>query len=162
MLIRAEGKFSTKDVWRGSVRHGWKPIAFATAFGVLVLAVAAFFSVSSEDGWRGQLVFFGLGLFLTVYIWVFLLYRAYRQVKLSPNLQGTVRFQFDDAGFVAEASHTRVENKWTGIVKWKEGKHCFLVYTNPSMANIIPKRFFQSPPDVDAVRELFRTHITRK
>lgn len=38
------------------------------------------------------------------------------------------------------------------LVKWKEGKHCFAIYTSPKIPSIIPKRFFQSPADVEAVR----------
>jgi YcxB-like protein len=83
--------------------------------------------------------------------------QARRQAKGSPNLQGTVPYTFDDLGYVVEAVHARGEFKWSGLVKWKEGKHCFAIDTSPKIASIISKRFFQNPADIDAVRSFLRT-----
>lgn len=152
MQIQAEGKFTTTDVWRGSRLAARKLLIIISLLGLLILAFATFLSFGDEDGWRGQLIFFGLGLFLTVYVWLLLFYKASRQTKKSPNLQGIVRYKFDDEGFGFQALHSQAEIKWAALVKWKEGKHCFLIYTSPSLGNIIPKRFFQSATDVDTVR----------
>jgi hypothetical protein len=86
------------------------------------------------------------------YSWVAPFFSAHQQAKRSPNLQGTVSYPFNDLGYVSQAPHSRAEFKWSGLVKWKEGKHCFAIYMNPKIANIIPKRFFQSSSDVEAVR----------
>ena len=88
--------------------------------------------------------------------------RSLQQVKKSPNLQGIARFDFDELGYVSEAAHARSESKWTGILKWKDGKHSFLVHHSPALAYIIPKRFFGSPSDIAAVGELLRTKVPRK
>lgn len=159
MAIQAEGKFTTMDVWRGSRLHSRKTLAVISVFGFLFLAVVTLVSLFDEKGWRGQLVWFAWGLFLLGYLWVVLFYRAHRQVKKSPNLQGNVHFEFDDDGLVIQAAHLRSECKWKGVLKWREGKHCFLIYTAPKFANIFPKRFFQNQADVEGVRNLLRTKV---
>ena len=122
MAIQAEGKFTTVDFWRGSRLLSRKSLAVVSICGLLILATATLTSLSDEQGWRGQLVVFGLGLLVLVYYWVAIFYRAHRRVTQSPNLRGTVRFEFDDSGFVIQSAHARSVCEWTGILKWREGE----------------------------------------
>jgi hypothetical protein len=160
--IRAEGKFTTMDVFWGSWPHVRKSILFILICSLFTLSIAVFLSFNDEEGWRGQWIVFAIGLLLPTYFILAILYRAKRQVKRSPNLQGTVQYNFDDDGFVMQTLHSKSEIKWTGITKWKEGKHSFIIYSNVNLGNIVPKRFFQSPSDVDAVRVFLQTKVPRK
>jgi YcxB-like protein len=156
MSIRAEGKFTIADVWRGGRVVARKHFAIASILAIVMWAIAVLLSVTGAASLQEQVAFYIFPLLLVGYYWVPTFLQARRQAKGSPNLQGTVSYTFDDLGYVAEAAHARVEVKWSGLVKWKEGKHCFAIYTSPKIASIIPKRFFQSPADVNAVRGFLR------
>ncbi len=74
---------------------------FLTIVGLGLLVEGAFLSLAENgDGWRGQWSLFALGIFLMVYIWPFIYYRAWRQVKRTPNLQGIVRYEFGEDGYL--------------------------------------------------------------
>jgi len=163
MPIHAEGKFTVADIFHGSWRRAWKGILFLTVVGLGLLVEGAFLSrAENGSGWRGQWSLFALGIFLIVYIWPFIYYRAWRQVKRTPNLQGTVRYEFGEDGYLMTATHSTADIKWTAIAKWKEGKHSFMIYANANIGNLIPKRFFQNTADVDAVRTLLQTRVKKK
>lgn len=156
MSIQAAGNFSAEDVWRGARVVARRHFAIASVFGLTILAIALLLTYTGAS-LQEQLAFYSLSPLPVGYYWVTMLLQARTQAKGNPNLKSTVSFAFDETGYVAEAAHTRIEVKWSGIVKWKEGKHCFAIYTSPKVASIIPKRFFQSPKDVDVVRGFLRT-----
>jgi len=160
--IQAEGKFTLADVWRGARLASRRMLVSTTLIGLLLLAALLFLGIFSPKFLREQWLLIVLSVFWASYLWIFLLYSSYRTLKKSPNLQGTVRYQFDDSGYRLEALHTQAEVKWGAMVKWREGKYTFLFYSNPRIASVIPKRFFQSSADVDAVRNFLRTHVSRK
>jgi len=157
MAIHAEGKFVVMDVLRGSWPVARKSILTVTIIGAVLLAEGVF--LGREEGWQKWWYLFPLGVFLIVYMWPYLFYRARRQIKRSPNLQGIVQYDFGEAGYRMTASHSNADIKWSAIAKWKEGKHAFIIYAN---VNFIPKRFFQSSADVDAVRGLLTAHAKEK
>jgi len=160
MAIHAEGKFVVMDVLRGSRPVARKSILSLTIIGAVLLAEGVF--LGREEGWQKWWYLFPLGVFLIVYMWPYLFYRARRQIKRSPNLQGIVQYDFDEAGYRMTASHSNADIKWSAIAKWKEGKHAFIIYANVNFGNLIPKRFFQSSADVDAVRGLLTAHAKKK
>jgi hypothetical protein len=156
MRIRAEGKFTLPDVWRGARLVARKHFALAYSLTVVMWSIAVLLSVTGAASLREQVVFYVFPVLLVGYYWVTMFLQARREAKESPNLQGTVSYTIDDLGYAVEAAHARAEVKWSGLVKWREGKHCFAIYTSPKVASIIPKRFFPSPADVDAVRGFLR------
>jgi len=163
MPIQAEGKFTVADIFRGSWRRAWKSILFLTIVGLGLLVEGVFLSLArNERGWRGQWSLFALGIFLIVYIWPFIYYRAWRQVNRTPNLQGTVRYEFGEDGYLLTAAHSTADIKWSAISKWKEGRDSFVIYVNPNVSSLVPKRFFQNSADVDSVRNLLRTKVKKK
>lgn len=156
MSIEAEGKFTFTDIWRGGRLVASRHFATSYILAVVMWSLAVLLSVTGAAPLQEQVVFYVSPLLLVGYYWVTMFLQARGQAKGNPNLQGTVSYTFDDLGYVAEGAHVRGEIKWSGLVKWKEGKHCFAIYTSPKIASIIPKRFFQSPADVDAVRGFLR------
>jgi YcxB-like protein len=150
--IPAEGKFTIADVWRGTSLVARKHFAIAYIVAVVMWSIAVLLTVTGAASLQERVAFYVFPPLLVGYYWVTMFFQARLQAKGSPNLQGTVSYTFDDLGYVVEGVHARGEVKWSGLVKWNEGKHCFAIYTSPKIANIIPKRFFQSPADVEAVR----------
>ncbi|MFZ0886217.1 MAG: YcxB family protein [Candidatus Acidiferrales bacterium] len=162
MPIHAEGQYSLADVWRGNRLNSWKLLTIYSVIGVLILPLAVLASLHDEAGWKDQWPLFAAGLFFLSWAWIVVFYRSYRLKTGSPNLKGLVRYEFDESGIQCTALHSQSEVRWPAILKWKEGEDTILMYHAPKLANIIPKRFFQSPGDVDALRNLLRTNVQPK
>jgi YcxB-like protein len=162
MSILAEGKFVFADVWHGTVRACRNTILVLWVLGVFMLVMAIFLGIEENKSWFGEPSFLAAGVFFLVFFWRFMAYRSRATLKRSPSLQGVVRFQFDESGYQVEAVHARAEVKWAALVKWIESKNCFLLYQNPKIGSIVPKRFFQSAADLDAVRRLLQANVRRK
>jgi len=162
MTIEANGKFTFLDLWRGNMFFYRGNLFFFSILGCLSLGLGVFLSIVGDGGMRGQLPTIFVGLFVALYLWGAILYRSYRNWKVTPGLKGLVQYRFDDGGIAIEGPYFRGEVKWPGIVKWREGKHTFLIYSNPKIANIVPKRFFRNPLEVDAVRRLLRDNVGGK
>jgi len=156
MSIRAEGKFTNSDVWRGARLVAGKHLTSWYFFLIVMWASGVLDSFMGASV-QSRLTLFVLPVLPIGYCWLMMFLQARRQARENPNLQGTVSYTFDDLGYVEEALHARVEVKWSGLVKWKEGRHCFAIYTNPNIASIIPKRFFRGPADVDAFRSFLQS-----
>lgn len=162
MAIEANGTFTLGDIWTGSLLYSRKVLIPAAVIGVLLIGFGVILALTPDEGRRdGQTVLI-FGIFICLYLWPILFFRSYRTFKKTPNLQGPIHFRFDDQGLSFDGPHASSEMKWGAILKWKESKSTFLVYQNPRIGSIIPKRFFSTPADVDGVRELLRTHVPRK
>ena len=161
MAIHAEGKFTVMDVVRGSWPATRKSILVLTIIGLILILESVFLGLRGERGPWNNWYLFLLGIFLVVYWWPFIFYRARKQIKKSPNLQGTLQYDFDEDGYRMTASHSNSDVKWGAIAKWKEGKHAFIIWANVNFGSLIPKRFFQSAADVDAVRTLLQTKVKK-
>ncbi|MGH9747755.1 MAG: YcxB family protein [Candidatus Acidiferrales bacterium] len=162
MTIEAQGRFKYSDVLQGALLTSRKVLIIFTALGVFLVAAGAlqilFQASLSIDGRRSIAV----GAFLVIFMWGAIAFRCYQVWRKSPNLQGPVQFQFDDDGYVINARHSRGEVKWSALLKWKEGKHSFLLFTHPVMASVIPKGFFSNPSDIESIRALLHSKIGAK
>ena len=95
MPIRAEGRFTLTDVWRGSRLASRRTLVPVSLIGLFVLASVLFLGMFTAKVLRERWILILLGLFWTFYLWVALLYQSHRMLKRSPNLQGTVSYQSD-------------------------------------------------------------------
>jgi hypothetical protein len=162
MGIQAEGKFTFADVWHGTVRACRKTLIILSVLGIVTIGLGIWLGLREDESWHGEPLFLWLGVFWFVFLWPIMAYRSRATLKRSPSLQGVVRFQFDESGYQVEAPHVRAEVKWAALVNWIESKNCFLLYQNPKIGSIVPKRFFQSAADVETVRNLMGANVARK
>lgn len=132
------------------------------ALGVLCILFGAFIDVFNPAGWRTSIVPIGLGIFWFIYLPIIYLFRSYNAVKRSPSLQGIVRCQFDENGYTVEALHSQAQVKFEALLKWKEGKRTFLLYPQPRIGTVVPKRFFQNAADVNTLRGLLQTRVAKR
>jgi YcxB-like protein len=156
MGIQVEGRFTFADIWHGTVRAYRKTLITHLVLGVLLSGAGIWLGLKEGKGWHGQSVFLWLGVFWAGYLWPFLAYRSYTTLKRSPNLQGVVRFRFDESGYQLETVHAKAEVQRAALVRWQEGPKTFLLFQNPRIGSVVPKRFFQNAADVDAVRQFLR------
>lgn len=161
MPIEAQGQFAVADIWRGNLLLARDMLIISTLLGGILVAYAVLGFVLESAGWINHVLVLAIGLLLPTYVWTAAFIRSRRTLSDTPNLRGTVQYEFDDGGFRVLALHSSGETKWTAILKWKEGKHVFLLYRAPKIAEIIPKRFFKNPADVKYVRNLLEKYMPR-
>jgi YcxB-like protein len=162
MPITAVGQYRFADMLRGALLAARRAILFFLLVTLVVIALETYRGRHSQEGWQGEIFVIGLCVFLVIYVFGRISYRAYRNLKTSPNLQGAVQYVFDDVGVRIEAQHSTSELRWPAMIKWKHGNKMFLLYSSSRIANMIPQRFFANSEDVSAVRELFRNKIAPK
>jgi hypothetical protein len=76
---------------------------------------------------------------------------------LAASGDGEVSFRFDDEGVTIRAAGSTTTFAYRTLVKTIEGTTAFMLYVNPLIANIIPKRAF-SADGVDRVRAYLAAH----
>jgi hypothetical protein len=69
--------------------------------------------------------------------------------------------EVDEEGITSSTEVARSEMKWTVFIRWYEGKKAFLLYTQPRLFHIYPKRAF-GPGEVDEFRALLQRRIPAK
>jgi hypothetical protein len=162
MGVVAEGKFEFADVWDGTLRACRRTILILSGLGVLTIFFAVWLGLRRDEGWAGERILLGLGVFWIVYLWPFMIYRTRATLKRTPNLQGDVRFEFSDEGYAVSTVHANSTVKWSALSSWKETKKTLMLYQNPKIGSLVPKRFFQSAADVETVRGFLRANVKKK
>jgi len=71
-----------------------------------------------------------------------------------------VNYQFSDSGIHINTVVSSTDLLWDAISRVSEFRSAFLVFTNPRIAFMLPKRCFDGTQDIVEVRELFRAHVT--
>jgi YcxB-like protein len=69
-----------------------------------------------------------------------------------------VIYRFEGDGVTMRGPGSTTSLALRTLVRVKEGKTAFMLYVNPYVANIVPKRAF-APADVDRVRALLAMHV---
>ena len=94
-----------------------------------------------------------------VIVFVLPLLSARRLLKDERFKQG-VSYQFSDAGIHVETLVSKADLAWAAVRRISETRSAFLIFTNPNVSNIVPKRSVENTQCVAALRELFRTHVS--
>jgi hypothetical protein len=72
-------------------------------------------------------------------------YRARRAIRsLAARGDINVSYRFDDAGVTIRSAGATATFAYRTLVKVREGKTAFVLYTTPLLGNIVPKRAFAS------------------
>jgi hypothetical protein len=80
------------------------------------------------------------------------------QFNRTKALHEPIHFEAGDGGVVFRTKRGESSMKWEGVEKWRESKSSFLLYTQPRLFFVIPKRAL----DVEqaaALRELLRGRV---
>lgn len=77
--------------------------------------------------------------------------RTYRQRK---DFQREFTYTITDQGITTTTPDAHQEKPWADVLKWKEGRQNFLLYSSDNLFQLFPKRLFASPTQIDAFRDL--------
>ena len=130
----------------------------------LALSVLLLFRPTSEQDWavimrNASPLKWVLGL-PVLFVFVLPLLSA-RRVLGDERVKRGVSYQFSDAGIHVETSVSKTDLSWAAIRRVSEFRSAFLVFTNPNIASMVPKRCFERTQGVADLRELFRAHVAK-
>jgi len=130
----------------------------------LALSVLLLFRPSPERDWAVVMQNAGgfkwvLGLPL-LFVFVLPLLSA-RRVLRDDRVKRGVSYQFSDAGIHIETSVSKTDFTWAAVRRVSELRSAFLVFTNPNIAFMVPKRCLDSLQGGADLRELFRGNVPK-
>ncbi|MCW5869797.1 MAG: YcxB family protein [Candidatus Eremiobacteraeota bacterium] len=80
---------------------------------------------------------------------------------LKTGVGGPVGAQIDEKGLELAGAHANGLTKWSGIVRWLESADLFLVYPQPRLFFILPKRALQ-PDEIAEFRDRLINEVGAK
>ena len=137
---------------------GKKVILIYVLIAAFLLSSIAFFS--NDPGiWQQVKPFWVFGAFLTAfYVLVWSGYLSRRQFKKIKALHQPVSMTADDDGIMLSSARGEGKTNWAAYETWRESKVSFLLYPQPAMFYIIPKRALGGE-GVTAFRDLLKSKI---
>jgi len=91
------------------------------------------------------------------------LYFAARSfVKKNPNKLGPAKHSVGPDGASYEGQHGSGQISWSAFHRIRETRDLFLLYTQSNFAQILPKRCFERPEDIEAYRQIVRNYYQGK
>ena len=136
------------------------PIAICM-FGILALSALSDFT-GRTNYLRPAIIFVAVAAFVVCLVFVFPYFLARNALRSSALSKGDLHYMFTDTGAesTTPASQGRIE--WHGFYRAVELNDFFLLYMSSRVFNVIPKRAFSGPDQIEAFRELLRSKIKGK
>ncbi len=124
---------------------------------LVILAVYAYFIVRMSNMPFRSLDPRAIGLVVVALVMLFgapLLIRRglAKAFRSNKRLQEQLRFTFTPEGYAMAGETFTGDNKWAGLHRVQETKDMFLFYHSTLTMNLVPKRAFSAPSDIEAVR----------
>lgn len=157
--IRADGQFTLRDLLTGHASHWRAELIFVSLAGIAAIIFAVVKALTGQ--WQTVPYLLLFVVWLLIYP-LMIIFRYRSSLKKSPVYHGLINYKFSDHGFELESPHFRSDLAWSGFVKWREGKHTFLLYTTPKQSTFVPKRFFPDSAAVDSVRRMLQANVPTK
>ncbi len=164
-MITAAGQFTADDYVAANKLHmqqrGWKRVAWIVFWVVLGVGALLSADVAVQDPDAGLtpllliLLVAALQLFLRI---VYVPRRARRLYRQQRNLQLPFESVCTDSGIEWTNPNGRTQLPWSHVIRWKEGDTLFVLYQSALMFNMVPKRCFAQPEQVEA----FRSFLTER
>jgi len=154
--VEVEVRISAEDMYRGAITVLFRksPWYLAQVLFPLVLVLA----VNPHAG----PVFFAAGSVVIVFLAVSIYFNASSGVRTNKAYQGGVRYSFGDGGMDVSGATFFFHHDWCNFHAALENGHAILLCPSNSEMNIIPKRCFCSPSQLDSLRRLVRSRVTNK
>jgi hypothetical protein len=165
-MIKFAGQLTADDCIAANKLHmqkrGWKRVAwivFWVFMGVGTLLAADITVQDPSTGLPYLLLFLfiaALQLFLRL---IYLPRRVRRVYAQQRNLQLAFETVCTESGIESTNANSSTRLPWNHLIRWKEGATLFVVYQSDLMFNIVPKRCFAQPEQVDAFRSLLTERL---
>jgi hypothetical protein len=132
-------------------------------FGAVVGAIALTLIVPAMREPVGEAIGLVIAGFVSLAILAIAPYwSAKKQHAALDYMRGPVTLTYSAEGFSGTAPGASWTNTWSNLKFVRETKSFFLLYQLPQMALIIPKRFFETPEQMETWRRLASSGIAPK
>ena len=105
---------------------------------------------------------FGVAIFVPLYVlylrYIFLPKRVKKIFFQQKELSSPFEIEFTDTSMLASNEFGNSTRPWKNFIKWKENKKLLLLYHSDMLYNIIPKRFFFDPQQIETVKTYLETN----
>jgi len=132
-------------------------------FGIIIVSAIVvtiywFTRGSSEVGHQLQpfVLFVTVGVLVILYIWSGIPYR--RHFRKIRALQTPMKFAVNEDEVLASSARGEGKIAWTAFEDWRESKKNFLLYSQPNLFHVVPKRVMQSH-QISVFRDLLKNRI---
>ena len=150
------------DVW--SLYHGYMLLRKRWLVGLTILyvvltAVALMGSLGDREQMKFNLVVFALiwaGYLFAFFVCPFFYCRGWLK---EPGLAAPSQVTADDSGIVGRNSQMETTYQWSGFTGFREDRSLFALRLGKKMMMVVPKKSFESEPDVERFRDLLRRNI---
>lgn len=174
--LRIVVKLTRQDLYRANVSIAWKKRSWRRwLLSTLVFVAAAsflfFVAMSHADppiDWLTALFMgSGLALGLQLLFWPltlavihgFAYYGAWSLTRSKPIALEPVTYEFSPDGISHVGPTSSGRANWTTYLRIRETSEQFLLYVQKRLANVLPKRAFQSGDEMQQFRELVRENF---
>jgi hypothetical protein len=144
-MIAAEFQLTSDDYAEAQVAHLTTVLGrrFVLGICVLGLGLAVTLIIALTDGARihellPSWIFFGAMFLLLFVLRSKVLYRM--RFNRTKALHESIHFEAGDDGVVFRTKRGESTTKWEGVEKWWESKGIFLLYLQPRLFFVVPKR----------------------
>ena len=162
-MIAAEFQLTSGDYAEAQLDHFTKVLGKKLILYIFVLGAAAVVTLLiglTDPAKRREMlpawIFFGAVLLVLFLLRSKVFYRM--QFNKTKALHGPIHFEAGESGVAFRSQRGEGTTRWEGFEKWRESKGSFLLYTQPRLFFVIPKRVLDVG-QVVAFRDLLRKHI---
>lgn len=161
--LYVEVRLSASDMYRYSMTTLFRRFRlFVLLFSFLTVYLA--FQFSREDfhwSWNWGNVFAPLFFFI-IFPYSFFVapyFSSKKYLERNPNLVGPNTYTLSSDGIDISGAQSKSHLNWAAIVEARETSAQFLLYSQTSVAHVIPKRFFANTDQQARLRALVRDHV---
>jgi hypothetical protein len=97
-----------------------------------------------------------------LYRFVLLPNRIKKLYSQQKTLQVPVEVEIKEDTLNTTSEFGQNTHPWKDFVKWKEDKELFLLYQSDVAFNMLPKRMFSDPTQIDAVRSYLQKNVPKE
>lgn len=143
-ILKLETKLSWKDYKNFNFYSFYvKPISiFITVIGVLMWSVVLFYFLGyhaiANDLFPSQQLIFAI--LMTIFLPGLIFWNAKRTFNANARFNESIYYTFDNTWIELKGESFESKFTWKKILKVKETKSWFLIFSNKVVANIIPKK----------------------
>jgi hypothetical protein len=160
------------DIYRSNraILLGTRPWIPWILLSVIMLVASSFlFTVlfSAATGTRQYAITSLFGVFF-VPLWLYFFLRAFPHrtarslVQSKPSALAPVQYSFSTSGIRSQGPNGNAELAWSALIMIRETSDQFLLYPQPKLAYVIPKRCFSGASQLTAFRDLVKASFAGK
>jgi hypothetical protein len=155
--VEVEVRITPEDMYRGTIT-----VLFRKSPWHLAQVLFPIVLVLMLNPLAGPISLVVVGFVLILFMAVLIYFSASSGVRTNKAYQQGVRYSFADSGMDVSGATFFFHHDWCNFHAALENSHAILLCPSSSQMNVLPKRCFTSPSQLDSLRALIRSRVTNK